>query len=158
MVSPSTVEATIYTAVKQTDASGEDIEKVDSNIEEEYEPSGQLRPAYRNLFVVSLIFCCIVLSFLGGIFGGETLHKIETFREGDLAEETKDGSCQNPVLRREWRSLATEEKRSYLKAAKCLTEIPSTLGLNQSHHDDFAWVHKKIGEICECSSNKETTC
>ena len=155
MVSPSTVEATKYTTVKQSDTSEEDIEKVESIIEEQYEPSSQLRPAYKNLFVVSLLLCAIVVSFLGGIFGGETLHKIETYREGDSIEGTKDNSCQGPVLRREWRSLAAEEKRSYLKAAKCLTEVPSTLGLNQSHHDDFAWVHKKIGETCECGTMRK---
>ena len=56
--------------------------------------------------------------------------------------------CSNPSLRREWRSLAETEKRGYIEAVQCLTKKSSTLGLNQSLYDDFAWIHKRIGEYC----------
>lgn len=56
--------------------------------------------------------------------------------------------CSNPSLRREWRSLAESEKIEYIDAVQCLTTTSSTLGLNQSLYDDFAWIHKRIGEYC----------
>ena len=56
--------------------------------------------------------------------------------------------CTNPSLRREWRSLAEREKIEYIDAVQCLTATSSALGLNQSLHDDFAWIHKRIGEYC----------
>ena len=56
--------------------------------------------------------------------------------------------CTNPSLRREWRSLAETEKIRYIEAVQCLTRTSSTLGLNQSLYDDFAWIHKRVGEYC----------
>ena len=56
------------------------------------------------------------------------------------------GPCHEPTIRREWRTLSDDEKLEYISAAKCLTEIPSLIGLNGTAHDDFAFVHMAVGE------------
>lgn len=54
--------------------------------------------------------------------------------------------CQNPSIRREWRTLSTSEKLDYLDAVVCLTKTPSVLGLNQTLFDDFPFIHTTIGK------------
>ena len=51
-------------------------------------------------------------------------------------------SCQEPPIRREWRTLTLVEKNDYIRAVRCLASKPSTLGINGTLYDDFPWVHK----------------
>lgn len=55
-------------------------------------------------------------------------------------------SCENPVVRHEWRSLSKKEKGAYLQAVLCLRTIPSRLGLNQTLYDDFPYLHTRTAE------------
>lgn len=50
-------------------------------------------------------------------------------------------TCTRPVQRREWRSLSRAEQQEYLRAVSCLTTKKSRMGLNESLHDDFLYVH-----------------
>ncbi|TVY13044.1 Tyrosinase ustQ [Lachnellula arida] len=54
-------------------------------------------------------------------------------------------SCQNPSVRREWRTLSTDEKLAYLDAVVCLTKTPSVIGRNQTVFEDFSWIHNNKG-------------
>lgn len=54
--------------------------------------------------------------------------------------------CQQPTIRREWRTLDPTEQHAYLDAVNCLRAHPSRLGLNHTLYDDFPWVHSQIGE------------
>lgn len=58
-----------------------------------------------------------------------------------------DGVCQQPAVRREWRALSGTERLEYLRAVKCLSSIPSKI-CNGTLHDEFAYVHRKIGDYC----------
>jgi tyrosinase len=50
--------------------------------------------------------------------------------------------CQNPQKRVEWRELSASVQQQYIKAAICLQNTPSELGLeNATRHDDFTYVH-----------------
>ena len=61
-------------------------------------------------------------------------------------------SCQQPPLRREWRTLTAAEQQNYISAVKCLSTKPSILGHNGTLYDDFPWVHKYT------SGNSKYTC
>lgn len=66
---------------------------------------------------------------------------------------TLSGRCENPIIRREWRMLSTQEKEHYIDSVQCLQRIPSRFGQNQSAFDDFPWIHSKIrGEIHETAA------
>ena len=57
--------------------------------------------------------------------------------------------CKNPSTRREWRALSHSQKAEYIQAVQCLTSTKSFIGLNQTVHDDFSWVHSHVGNTCE---------
>lgn len=58
-------------------------------------------------------------------------------------------ACESLLTRREWRCLGRNEKIEYIRAVKCLIAQPSQLTPNGTLHDDFAWVHSRIGNYCE---------
>ena len=66
--------------------------------------------------------------------------------------------CTTPAVRREWRDLSKDEKADYIKAVKCLSSIPSRLGLNGSLHDDFAYIHSKDGSHCKALQDLLKAC
>ena len=96
-------------------------------------------------FVVTLAICSVPVLFLivgfaiGARTAGEKLHNWSRTVQAPMI-------CPKPHLRREWRSLSSAEKESYISAVQCLKTIPSQLGLNQTIYDDFPWVHKHYGE------------
>lgn len=49
--------------------------------------------------------------------------------------------CARPAFRREWRTLNNNEKRDYIRAVKCLRDVPSRVGTKYSLYEDFAYVH-----------------
>lgn len=66
----------------------------------------------------------------------------------DLPAQHRDAAatfCEKPDVRREWRSLTTGQREEYLSAVTCLATKRSHLGLNQTLHDDFAYVHIWFG-------------
>ncbi|KAJ5257199.1 hypothetical protein N7478_013303 [Penicillium angulare] len=48
-------------------------------------------------------------------------------------------------LRREWRTLTKTEKELYIDAAVCLTQTPSRRDPRVTIHDDFSYLHGRIG-------------
>ena len=62
---------------------------------------------------------------------------------------TSSTNCQNPSIRREWRTLSTAEKLAYIDAVVCLTKSSSIVGRNQTVFDDFPWIHNTEGKSCE---------
>ncbi|RPA75967.1 Di-copper centre-containing protein [Ascobolus immersus RN42] len=53
-------------------------------------------------------------------------------------------ACNNPIVRKEWRSLTNTEKANYINAVKCLTTTPSiatSIGGAINRFDDFQGVH-----------------
>ncbi|KAE8380873.1 hypothetical protein BDV26DRAFT_289961 [Aspergillus bertholletiae] len=53
--------------------------------------------------------------------------------------------CNNPVVRREWRSLTEGEKAEFTQAIICLANRPSQWQENGTIYDDFAILHGGIG-------------
>ena len=94
-----------------------------------------------NLLALTKILLLLAAGvFVSGLLGFEQLIIVK--------DPATVSSCQEHVLRREWRSLSTQEKQSYIESVQCLKRRPSILGLNHSLHDDFPWVHKFFGESC----------
>lgn len=58
--------------------------------------------------------------------------------------------CDTPLIRREWRSLDTEERHNYIQAVQCLQDLPSELAGRGSLYDDLVYVHMQIGSKCPC--------
>ncbi|RPA78685.1 Di-copper centre-containing protein [Ascobolus immersus RN42] len=58
------------------------------------------------------------------------------------------GICTSPLIRKEWRTLTTAEKSSYINAVKCLHTKPGVLAGHPSHdgvttrYEDFLSEHK----------------
>ncbi|KAI1662918.1 Di-copper centre-containing protein [Daldinia decipiens] len=53
-------------------------------------------------------------------------------------------TCENPTVRKEWRSLSADERDSYISAVHCLAKQPSKLGLSTTQYDDFPFVHNAL--------------
>lgn len=60
-------------------------------------------------------------------------------------------ACSEPSIRHEWRSLSKNEKLEYIAAVQCLSSLPSKLGLDQSLHQDFPYIHSLMGNSCRSS-------
>ena len=59
------------------------------------------------------------------------------------------GFCQQPSVRREWRTLSEPEQYEYLRAVRCLATKPSKLDQKGTLYDDFPWVHKHTSRYSE---------
>lgn len=81
-------------------------------------------------------------------FGAHEVYK-QKIVEADLSFISPQ--CHLTAFRREWRSLSHDERRSYISSVRCLQEKPSRLGLNGSLHDDFSFVHFRVGGYCRYS-------
>ena len=57
------------------------------------------------------------------------------------------GTCKNPIVRKEWRSLNALEKLSFIAAVMCMQLIPSKTGGTykgaKSRYDDYQALHIK---------------
>lgn len=56
-------------------------------------------------------------------------------------------TCRNPALRQEWRTLSIQQKRAYISAVQCLQTKPSKLGMDHKLHDEFTWLHSRLGNF-----------
>jgi tyrosinase len=52
-------------------------------------------------------------------------------------------SCENPVVRQEWRNVSDEARAEYIAAVLCLHEMPSSLDFDPDakRSDDFPYLH-----------------
>lgn len=111
-------------------------------------PAGQTR---RNL-LFAVLSCCVAFVLL--VIGFASGTHFKTSSNASIPQGVPSSSaCQDPTLRREWRSLGDQEKHDYIEAVKCLKTVPSQLDLNQTLYDDFPWVHIHFGEYCTSSKN-----
>lgn len=53
--------------------------------------------------------------------------------------------CERPRIRREWRTLTSPEKLSYIQSVKCLQQLPSDFEIGGSRYDDFPYTHQAVG-------------
>lgn len=56
-------------------------------------------------------------------------------------------SCQNPSIRREWRTLTNSEKARFIEALQCLQATPSMMNEDSSRFDDYPWIHQNVGKF-----------
>lgn len=132
--------------------SGNDKEKNNDNDIDDYNSSGAQYDASRSRWLFLYVFALCFTAFAGLAvgFSASTLRS-QIFKLQSAEDENAPRVCSDPLLRREWRSLAKAEKSDYIEAVKCLNETPSVLGLNQSLYADFPWIHNRIGEYCKTS-------
>jgi hypothetical protein len=64
----------------------------------------------------------------------------------DIPSAPKKNGCSTISLRREWRTLTSDQRQNYIRAVQCLKTRPSRLGLNHTLYDDFPWIHSRVGE------------
>lgn len=86
---------------------------------------------YRPILIPLLVFLIAVLSITGVI----------------LSSSTPQG-CSHPRIRREWRTFSMTERRAYIDAAVCLTRTESPMDARVTIHDDFAYLHSRLGNYC----------
>lgn len=59
-----------------------------------------------------------------------------------------NGTCAEPVVRKEWRELTAAEKKDYLRAAVCLRELPkekyAEVNAVTTRLDDLVWTHSLL--------------
>lgn len=71
--------------------------------------------------------------------------------------------CDNPQIRKEWRTLSWSEQKAYMDAIKCLASLPHDNNLkplvplntsqiplvnpNSSYYDDFVYIHMDLNPI-----------
>jgi hypothetical protein len=60
-------------------------------------------------------------------------------------------SCISPVIRQEWRDLSISQRLEYISAVQCLQSRPSRLGLDHTLHDEFTWVHSRLGNFSKAN-------
>lgn len=112
----------------------------------------------RVLSISVLILLCLGIGFLAGYY----IHHVSLGDAHSLYEKlriianTVDYSpvnsmparkCENPSVRREWRSLSQDEKQNYIDAVNCLAKLPSIIRENGTLYDDFPWVHNQISHM-----------
>ncbi|KAI9170636.1 Tyrosinase P [Paramyrothecium foliicola] len=71
---------------------------------------------------------------------------------GQYSEKsTEPACCSNPLIRKEWRSLTSTEKQSYLSAVQCLKAAPPQLAHlypgTRSRFDDFQATHIDLAPL-----------
>ena len=69
----------------------------------------------------------------------------DSVSDHDKAVANDTSACHDPTICREWRSLAPDEKQTYIKADHSLKQKPFRLGLSQSLYDDFLYAHFCVG-------------
>ncbi|KAF8470986.1 Di-copper centre-containing protein [Russula ochroleuca] len=52
--------------------------------------------------------------------------------------------CIKPAIRREWRAFTTEEKAEWIRAVKCLSQLPHDPALTPSYYDDIVYIHMDL--------------
>ncbi|QUC21780.1 uncharacterized protein UV8b_06024 [Ustilaginoidea virens] len=62
-------------------------------------------------------------------------------------------TCESPPVRREWRSLTSDEKRNFTRSVNILAGIPSSRRSNGTIYDDFAILHGSIGSYAHRSAS-----
>jgi hypothetical protein len=56
-------------------------------------------------------------------------------------------ACKEPAFRQEWRTLTASQRRDYISAVQCLQSQLSRIGLPHSLHDEFTWIHSRLGNF-----------
>lgn len=103
-----------------------------------YSPQGERRSCLRewlSYFILSLIFALALISTLWS-------------SKAPPVTRILPSTCENPSIRKEWRTLQTSEQVHFISSVQCLMEIPSLLrpdGNNMSRYDDFVHTHAVVG-------------
>ncbi|KAI9158960.1 Tyrosinase ustQ [Paramyrothecium foliicola] len=67
------------------------------------------------------------------------------------------GACGEPTVRKEWRELTNDEKAEYIRAAKCIRELPQKKypGIEniKSRMDDLTYTHLILNDIIHFVAN-----
>ncbi|OHF02032.1 hypothetical protein CORC01_02611 [Colletotrichum orchidophilum] len=94
-----------------------------------------------SLFVI-IIFG--IFLFAIGFLSGEFIQD-----RGLIAKlnQPQNSRCQAPSIRREWRSLGSDEKADYISAVRCLLSRPSKVTAGSSLYHDFPLLHSVVGGV-----------
>ncbi|WQF83004.1 Putative tyrosinase copper-binding domain, di-copper centre-containing domain superfamily [Colletotrichum destructivum] len=124
-----------YVALRPPHAQDNDIEDPES-ISVEKRTNITKRPS---TFVIT-IFC--LFFFATGFLCGEFIQEKGLISKLNQAQNSR---CQAPSIRREWRSLSSDEKTDYISAVRCLLSKPSKVPAGTSLYHDFPRLHSVVG-------------
>jgi hypothetical protein len=90
-------------------------------------------------YVVSFILFALVVGSIASLPFWRPISVCKTSTEST-------SRCQNPKVRKEWRTLSTRQKEDYIDAVRCLQHFPSRLHAGLSLYDDFPFLHDVVGD------------
>lgn len=95
----------------------------------------------------------VALAFISGLsLAGSGLYAAEHFSNAKTSTTNPTVmGCTSPTVRREWRTLTSEAKDSYISAVKCLATRPAQVA-NGTAYDDFPFVHKETAPSAHMSA------
>ena len=103
-----------------------------------------IRAGRYSIAVVLCLLCTSIVStwilLFGNVFQLYHNNAVVLVESSSLSSLLWD--CQQPSIRREWRTLSEAERLAYVNAVACLATKPSKLRNNGTFYDDFPWVHK----------------
>jgi hypothetical protein len=107
-----------------------------------------LRPQRsKALVVLGFTILVVALLDLGINLVQLYLVRVDDFNgtESPSVTSSSASSCIHSGVRKEWRTLSSNEKQSYISAVQCLSRKPSKLSTNTTLYDDFGYVHTIVG-------------
>lgn len=90
--------------------------------------------------------CVLLFIFLALVVG--SIVSLPSLRPNFVIKTATESTsrCQNPKVRKEWRTLSTRQKKEYISAVRCLQHVPSRLHAGLSLYDDFPFLHDVVGD------------
>lgn len=128
-----------YVALRPPHAQDNDTEDPES-ISVEKKTNITKRPSTFVITILSLFF------FATGFLCGEFIQDKGLISKLNQAQNSR---CQAPSIRREWRSLSSDEKTDYISAVRCLLSKPSKVTAGTSLYHDFPRLHSVVGGDCK---------
>ena len=121
---------------------------IDDDYNEELKLGGASYPRQNNVILKTgpwSLFLIVVLVLSSVLSSWVVLFKVKYSLQhdlGSLALARPSLYCQQPSIRREWRTLKVAEQHDYVRAVRCLATKLSKLGNIETMYDDFPWMPK----------------
>lgn len=142
-----------YQYTQANDSSSEDAESIfkdDRSNKVLLQSTVSTKRQYLNVRVVFVICTsCILLSIVSLYiidYLSFSTHRNQLATTSTPAQN-QSTVCSDPALRQEWRTLSVQQRHEYISAVQCLQNHSSKLGPNHTLHDEFTWIHSRMGNF-----------
>ncbi|KAF4615860.1 hypothetical protein G7Y89_g15255 [Cudoniella acicularis] len=127
----------------------QNADAVDSDSESDYSKPASATTHNRTRYIRNTLIICAT-SILLVVTTLYTIHYAFPERNPpstNISGQPQPTKCRDPVVRQEWRTLSIQQRRNYISAVQCLQNHPSNIGLNHTLHDEFTWIHSRLGNF-----------